>query len=198
MRWPSWLLATAVILGLGLLLVAVIRPDVGPAPAKVVVNRMPARATPPPVPSSQGPAIAELPPRITVHGVLSQGRDSFSQALLDVDDGPQQLYRIGEPVAQGWSLQAIQSDHVILAKGAARATITMAGASSSGVASAGQGQSPSESASAAAAQAQTPLPGFVPGPPPRVATGDAAAASARNRSFLQAVQSGMKARARQQ
>ena len=201
MRWSPWLAAAAVVLGLVLIFAAVIRPSPETVPHKAALNAGPAHATPPPAALiSPGPAaVSEPPPRITVHGVLSQGRDSFSQALLDVDGGPQQLYRIGEQVAQGWSLQAIQSDHVILAKGAAHATFAMAAAASSSLAGGGQGQSSDESAPApAAAQSQPHLPGFVPGPPPRIANGDAAAASERNRSFLQAVQGGMRARARQQ
>jgi hypothetical protein len=196
MRWPVWLTLAGIIV---VVLVAVIRPDNEPGVTTARVSALPTQATPQPVRTSQGPdAAPELPPRITVHGVLSQGGDSFSQALLDVDGGPQQLYRIGEQVAQGWSLQAIQSDRIILAKGPARATFALVATGPSSVAAAGQGRSPNESASRlASAQAQGALPGFVPGPPPRVASDDAAA-SERNRSFLQAVQSGMRARAAKQ
>ncbi len=197
MRWPVWLTLAGILV---VVLVAVIRPDHEPVADTARVSAVPAQATPPPpVRTSQGPAAApELPPHITVHGVLSQGGDSFSQALLDVDGGTQQLYRIGEQVAQGWSLQAIQSDRVILAKGPARATFSLVATGPSSIAAAGQGRSPSEpAAGSVSAQAQTALPGFVPGPPPRVAS-DNAAASERNRSFLQAVQSGMRARAAKQ
>jgi general secretion pathway protein C len=71
------------------------------------------------------PPTAELQPRgIRVHGVLFRGeRDPQSQALLSVEGQPAHPFRIGEAVAQGWALEKVAPDHVVLTLGGARARL---------------------------------------------------------------------------
>lgn len=70
-----------------------------------------------------------LPPAphgIRVHGVLS-GPESGgpAQAVLSVEGGASHVFGLGELVTQGWSLAAVEQDHVILAHGPARIRVDL-------------------------------------------------------------------------
>lgn len=83
----------------------------------------------PPPAAVAPPAVAAAPadPQplgIRVHGVLFRGaRDPGSQALLSVQGTGAQAFRVGEAVAQGWSVDSVAPDHVVLAHGKARARL---------------------------------------------------------------------------
>jgi hypothetical protein len=94
------------------------------APA-VIVQATTAAAPAVPPAAARAPDMGPPAPRgIRVHGVLYRGeRDAASQALLSIEGRPTHVFKVGEPVAQGWSVDAIASDHVVLAHGGARARL---------------------------------------------------------------------------
>jgi hypothetical protein len=121
----------------------------------------------------------EPPPRLALHGVIYRGKDGArSRVLLSVEGQPEQAYGIGDLVARGWSVHAIEAQRVILSKGAELASIDIVAPVSSTAAAA-------PAAKRSAPAASRPLPGFVAGPRPAMSH---AAAQERNRRFLNAVQ----------
>jgi hypothetical protein len=91
-------------------------------PAVVKTVMPPARTAPPPAVAAA--AADPQPHGIRVHGVLFRGeRDPGSQALLSVEGAGAQPFRVGDAVAQGWSLDSVAPDHVVLALGPARARL---------------------------------------------------------------------------
>lgn len=111
---------------------------------------MPASSTP--VASSVGPW-----QRIELRGVLfQQNNPAASQALLSQDGQRAQVFHSGEQVLQGWTLQSIRQDHVIVAKGAEQHRLDLVQAASA------PAQTP---AVAASATQPATLPGFIPAPP---------------------------------
>jgi hypothetical protein len=118
---------------------------------------------------------------VTVHGVLLRG--ARSQAILSVDGQPQQAYGIGDIVKPGWSVRAIGDQQVVLANGSDSTTL--------GVATAVPPPNAQPAATpVVAANAAPRLPGFVAGAATPM---DDAAASVRNRRFLNAVQAKLRA-----
>lgn len=73
----------------------------------------PELAAPEPAPA----AVLRPPPPVVLTGVTTLGQER--RALLQVGTGPQQLYRVGQPVA-GWRIVSIESEQVILQYGNAR------------------------------------------------------------------------------
>lgn len=93
--------------------------------------RGPADGPVPPLARTAGGATLQsvLPPPpdgIRVHGVLrGPGAGSRPQAVLSVGGSTTHVFGVGEPVAQGWSLAAVEQDHVILAHGPARTRVDL-------------------------------------------------------------------------
>ena len=181
MKW-FFLLAGAVLVAIVLAL-----PGPGPAPALDASKAVPVAAPVPatvPVAVSQPPpdsAVASAKPPMVLRGLIYRGKGSNeSQALLGVDGKPQQLFRQGDAVANGWSVQAIATDHVVVANGAATAKLTVMPASATPITTVA---APGDKSAAAN---EAPLAGFSQGGPPRAAANGTA--TERNRRFLQAVQ----------
>ena len=146
-------------------------PPANVASVPVAANRP--FAVPPP---TAAPTLASRPP-IVLGGVVYQGKDNpHSQALLSVAGSALQVYRAGDLLTGGWSLRSIEPDHAFVANGEASVRLDIARAAAT---AAGADKT-------AAPAKEEPLPGFAPGAPPRMATRDAAA-SARNRDFLESV-----------
>lgn len=155
MKWLV-VLGGAALVGLVLLLLPA-RTDPPPAPVIATV--------PPPQeqPAARPPALAVAPaasaPALQLRGVLYQANAvAQSQALLSVQGQPAQVFRSGEPVAQGWSLQSIHPDHVVIASQGAKLRLDVV-----------QGTRTSQDVATAASAAakpikEEPLPGFVRGP----------------------------------
>lgn len=126
---------------------------------------------------------------VTLHGVLLAGPGgAASQVLLKVDGWPEQLYRVGDQVIRGWSVDEIRQHEAVLRQGASRARLTMA------TAQADTGQSVLAGPSARApslSPPSAPAPGFIAGPPPQLTD---EGASQRNRRFLEARQGRVQAR----
>jgi hypothetical protein len=138
------------------------------SPAASVPASMPPRPT---VASSAGPW-----QRIELRGVLFRQDDpAASQALLSLDGQRAQVFHGGEPVLQGWMLQSIRQDHVVVAKGAEQHRLDVVQSA----------LAPPVAAPAASASAprEVPLPGFIPGPPRQVAPPPPSLET--NRRFLQ-------------
>lgn len=177
------LLAAAV--GVGAVIAMFFKPGDQSAPSTAVPAAPPARVSAAAQALAVTPApdvqpLREAPPRVALHGVIYRGKDGArSQVLLSVEGAPGQAYGIGDPVARGWSVHAIQMQRVVLAKGAERAAIEVVAPGSSAAAPAAAAPQP------AASLAARPLPGFVAGPRP-AAVSDASAQE-RNRRFLDAV-----------
>ncbi|MBI5275927.1 MAG: hypothetical protein HY854_05650 [Burkholderiales bacterium] len=100
------------------------------APSDVAVPMTMVKATSlPAAPAVMVPTPAALavpqPRGIRVHGVLLRGEKAAarSEALLSVEGGAAQAFKVGEAVAQGWSLAAVAPDHVMLSHGDVRARI---------------------------------------------------------------------------
>jgi hypothetical protein len=93
--------------------------------------RGPADSPVPPIALTAGSASLQaiLPPApsgIRVHGVLrGPASGGPPQALLSVEGGATHVVGIGEAVAQGWSLAAVEQDHVVLAHGPARVRVDL-------------------------------------------------------------------------
>lgn len=93
--------------------------------------RGPADGPVPPVARTASSAALQsvLPPApdgIRVHGVLRGSAAGRSpQAVLSVAGGGTHVVGVGEPVAQGWSLAAVEQDHVVLAHGPARIRVDL-------------------------------------------------------------------------
>jgi len=114
--WP-WLAGGAVVLLFGWL--ALGGPAEEAAAPPMVKAVLPSQAAPTPAAASE-PA----PRGIRVHGVLFRGeRAAGSQALLSVEGQAAQPFRVGDAVAQGWSLDSVAPDHVVLALGSSRARL---------------------------------------------------------------------------
>jgi len=180
-KWLA-LLAGAAVLAFALFLLPrrAEAPRVAVDPGSVPAPSPPA-AEPALRPAPTAAPTPERPQNLALHGVLYRGPASDqSQALLSVAGAPAAPYARGQPVADGWSLQAIEQNHVVLAKGAAVARLD--------IVETARPAAPANASAAAAAAAQERLPGFVAGAPPAGATVDAAQASERNRAFLQARQ----------
>ena len=129
---------------------------------------MPSR---PSVASSVGPW-----QRIELRGVLFRQDDpAASQALLSLDGQRAQVFHGGEPVLQGWMLQSIRQDHVVVAKGTEQHRLDVVQSASA----------PPDTAPTASASSprEVPLPGFIPQPPGQVAAPPPSLET--NRRFLQ-------------
>lgn len=171
----------------GAVLVAIVLALPGPAPVLDASPKAPLPAAAPaaaPVADSQpraDSAAASAQPPIVLRGLIYRGKGSSeSQALLGVEGKPQQLFRAGEPVSGGWSLQEIAPDHVIVANGAATTRLAVVHPPAAPVTT----QAPAAGKTAAAKDA--PLAGFTPGGPPRARSDGTA--TERNRRFMQAMQ----------
>jgi hypothetical protein len=181
MKW-LFVLAGAVLVAIVLAL-----PSPGPSPS-IEAAKAPAPVAAPlsvPVAVPQLPANSAPPstqPPMVLRGLIYRGKGSSeSQALLAVDGKPQQLFRAGDAIAQGWSLQAIAPDHVIVAKDAATSKLAVVHSPAPSITTV------SGPAGNKAAANEPPLPGFSQGGPPRASANGTA--TERNRRFLQAVQS---------
>jgi len=171
----------------GAVLVAIVLALPGPAP---VLDASPKAPLPAPVPAvapvtvsqpraDSAPASGQPP--IVLRGLIYRGKGSSeSQALLGVEGKPQQLFRAGEPVAGGWSLQAIGPDHVIVTNSAATSRLAVVHAPAAPISA----QAPAAGKGVDAKDA--PLAGFTPGGPPSARSDGTA--TERNRRFMQAVQ----------
>ena len=158
------------------------------------------QAAGPPVHAAAPPAAAPAPavrlaaaeaPRpsgILLFGVLYRGAgDPGSQALLGVAGRPAQAFRVGDMVAQGWSLSSVAADHVMLAFGSALARLDITqSAQAQPLRTAAQ---PVPVALPVNAR-EAPLPGFVPHAPGTAAAPRAPGPAnlATNRKFLEDMQ----------
>ena len=167
----------------GAVLVAIVLALPGPAPTLDASPKAPAADVPAPAPvaAAQPPqASVAAPPAFVLRGLIYRGKGSAeSQALLGVDGRPQQLFRAGDAISNGWSLQAIAPDHVVVANGTASTKLAVMHAPAAPVATA----APEKAVPAN----EAPLAGFTQGGPPRASANSTA--TERNRRFLQAVQS---------
>jgi hypothetical protein len=153
-----------------------VSPAAAPVPAPV----------PAPTPAPAATATAAAPwQRIELRGVLfQQNNPAASQALLSQDGQRAQVFRSGEEVLPGWTLQSIAQDHVIVAKGSEQHRLdVMQTASASASAPAPAPRLPAPAAAVASTTKPVTLPGFIPAPsgrplaaPPSLET---------NRRFLQ-------------
>jgi type II secretion system (T2SS) protein C len=179
----SALLAAAV--GVGAVMAMFVKPGDQPAPSSGTAAPPPAHVSaaaqaPAATPARDVQTPRESPPRVALHGVVYRGKDgASSQALLSVEGQPEQVYGIGDSVAAGWSVHAIQAQRVILSKGTELASIDV-------VAPAASETAATPAIQPSAPIAPRPLPGFVAGPRPATITD--APAQERNRRFLNAVQ----------
>lgn len=145
-----------------------------PAAPTVAAAAPAARVTAPP-PAKR----IEPPAGVTLQGVLLRGaQGAQSQALLTVD-GQQQPYAIGDRVKDGWTVQAIREQQVVLANGGASTALGVAAPAPPAAAGTERG-----APTPVAATAPARLPGFVAG---AAAPLSDAGASERNRRFLEAV-----------
>ncbi len=151
-----------------------------------------ASASVPPVAGMPAPAIERQQPpaavpqqglgAVTLHGILLRGIGGVdSQVLLKVDGHAEQLYRVGDEVIRGWSVQEIREHDTVLAHGAARTRVAIANPQPAS----GQSAAAALGDPAAVSRASAPMAGFTAGPPPNLAE---AGASERNRRFLEARQ----------
>lgn len=178
----KWLALLGVIVGAGaaaLFMRGSPAPPPEPGPTAALPASTSATHTPAPAPKSASTLVASsVAPwrRIELRGVLFQQNDpAASQALLSQDGGRARLFHSGEQVLQGWTLQSIRPDHVIVANGAEQHRLEVAQAASA----------PAQAPPAMTASATQPaaLPGFIPAPPGQ---GVAAPPSLEtNRRFLQ-------------
>lgn len=167
MKWSAGLLGALALLGL-LWFLLTEREEAPPS-----VAALPTAAAPAPSLSVTAPAAADPPPiqlRALAHLAGDPGR---SQAWLSVERGQAQLFRNGETVTQQWTLQSIQSDHVIVARDGAATRLDLVPGATAAAATA---------ASKPSAATDQPLPGFSPGPTAAVRT---PAALEANRRFMQ-------------
>ncbi len=142
----KWL---ALLGGVFLLVVWLVLREAPQAPAPAVRNVLP----PPAAPASPPPAVAVVgAPAVVLRGVVYRGPGSDqSQALLSVSGRPAQMFRAGEAVDQGWTLETIAQDHAIISKEGNKtrlAIVSEPGAAGLSV------------AGGASAAKDTPLPGF--------------------------------------
>lgn len=120
MKTWFWLFGAAALLFAWL---AMRGPSDEPVPAAMLktVQPPPSAVAPPAVTTA---AAQPQPVGIRVHGVLFRGeRDPGSQALLSVQGAAAQAFRVGDAVAQGWSVDSMAPDHVVLAHGQSRARL---------------------------------------------------------------------------
>lgn len=159
MKWLA-LLGVIVILGAAALFLRA-RPPAPPPPSpSTMLPAPPVAAVPQAAPA--GPPVASSAEsswqRIELRGVLFRQNDPpASQALLSLDGQRAQVFHRGEQVLQGWTLQSIQPDHVVVGQGAEQHRLDVVQTASA----------PPDTAPAAAASAprEVPLPGFIPAPP---------------------------------
>ena len=64
----------------------------------------------------------------TLHGVRADSATGRGSAIIASGDGQQQVYAVGEAVADGVTLAAIAGDHVVLDRGGTRETLWLDGA----------------------------------------------------------------------
>jgi general secretion pathway protein C len=171
----------------GAVLVAIVLALPGPAPTLDASPKAPAADVPAATPVAavqprpDSVPVAAAQPAIVLRGLIYRGKGSAeSQALLGVDGKQQQLFRAGDPISNGWSLQTIAADHVVVANGAASTKLAVMHAPAAPVATA----APEKTAQAH----EAPLAGFSQGGPPRASANANGTATERNRRFLQAVQ----------
>ena len=168
----------------GAVLVAIVLALPGPAPTIDASPKAPPADLPAAAPvAAVQPRPDSVPvaaqPAIVLRGLIYRGKGSTeSQALLSVDGRQQQLFRAGDAISAGWSLQAIAPDHVVVANGSASNKLAVTHAPAPAVAA-----TPPEKTVAAN---DAPLAGFSQGGPPRASANGTA--TERNRRFLQAVQ----------
>ncbi|MDB5871980.1 MAG: hypothetical protein JWQ07_1422 [Ramlibacter sp.] len=178
MKWVV-VASGAAVLGIALFVLQQRSPDslpgAGLATAPPPISAAPAA----PAPRAPVPAADPRPP-IVLGGLVYQGKDNpQSQALLSVEGNPLQVFRAGDRVVAGWSLQSIAADHAIVSDGVSTARLDVVRTASA--------RSAASADKPAALAKDEPLPGFTAGPPPRMAVSDAAA-SERNRRLLQSMQ----------
>lgn len=153
-------------------------PDAADATVKqqLPVPAAPAAANAPPPVVVQSPVGEPAPatPPIVLRGVIFRGAGSDqSQALLSVSGQAAQVFRGGEVVDQGWRLESIHTDHVIVAKDGATTRLNVVGEAGSALAA----------ASGASTAKEKPLPGFTKGPPPSASL-STARSHEQNQRFL--------------
>lgn len=143
----------------------------------------PANPSPPATARPAAPVAAERPQALALRGVLYRGPgNDQSRALLSSGDAPATVFSLGQAVGEGWTLQSVAENHVMLAKGPAVARLDLSEQARPATA-----QAPASGSTGSSAEGPR-MPGFVAGAPPPAAALTPERAAERNRAFLQARQ----------